>query len=553
MRRAAIVTGLVTGLMVALSGCRPLTPIVSAGAPASVVRAPSPSGTAAGASTAAVVPPSGSPRPSASVIPPTTTPDEVVRTAMAVFGESPAAVLEGNGAGAPAAVGGPEPVWDIEVRSFETHARVTRYVQLFTSSSRDYFTTRLRRGTRYDAMIRTKLRAAGMPEDLTYLALVESGYDPNAYSRAAAVGLWQFMSGTARTVGLRVDWWMDERRDPVRSTDAAIRMLAYLQRQFGSLYLAAAAYNGGEGRVTRGLTRHATALAGTEGEERFFVLADQGYLRNETVNYVPQLIAAALVGKVPARFGIVIDSLPPFSYDSVRAGPGTSLAAVAAVVGATPAVMAEFNPALLRGIVPPDSSHWVRVPSGSAMQVQAVLDSMPPDDRVGYRMVPVTKRAGTIAALAAAEGISAKQLAWFNPRLKTTRSGRLPSGTMVRVPKREVLAFVRVVPDPAIERYGPAPRRSTTKSAAAKKSSAKTSAAKKTSAKKSPAKKTSAKTSSAKKPSAKKASAKPSAVKQGAAKPSSGKKTSAKTSSGKKPTGKTSTGKKPTGKTSTGR
>ena len=498
---------MVTGLLVALGGCRPLTPIVSVGAPASAVRSPATAGTTAASATAASV---AAPSGSVASVSPATTPDEVVRTAIAVFGEPPSAVLEGNGAGATGsaaggavAPGGPEPVWDIEVRSFETHARVTRYVQLFTSSSRDYFTTRLRRGTRYDAMIRTKLRAAGMPEDLTYLALVESGYDPNAYSRAAAVGLWQFMSGTARTVGLRVDWWMDERRDPVRSTDAAIRMLAYLQRQFGSLYLAAAAYNGGEGRVTRGLTRHASALAGTEGEDRFFVLADQGYLRNETVNYVPQLIAAALVGKVPARFGIVIDSLPPFSYDSVRLAPGTSLAAVAAVIGATPAVMAEFNPALLRGIVPPDSSLWLRVPSGSALQVQGVLDSLPPEDRMGYRMVSVSKRVGTIAALAAAEGISAKQLAWFNPKLKATRSGRLPSGTMVRVPKREVLPFVRVVPDPAIERYGPAPRRSTAKSAAAKTSSAKKGAAKKTSAKK-----TSAKTSSAKKGAAKTSSGK---------------------------------------------
>ena len=147
------------------------------------------------------------------------------------------------------------PTWDIDVRSYEAHRRVEFYVAAFTGSARDRFISRLEKGSRYEPMIREKLRAGKIPEDMYYLALVESGFDQHAYSRAAAVGMWQFMTATARGTGLRVDWWVDERRDPVRSTDAAVKFLGWLREQFGSLYLAAAAYNGGPGRVSRGLSR----------------------------------------------------------------------------------------------------------------------------------------------------------------------------------------------------------------------------------------------------------------------------------------------------------
>ena len=250
--------------------------------------------------------------------------EDVARTAVSVFGDT--TVLHHDSTAGPDAA----PVWDIDVRSFETHERVAHYVQLFTTNARGHFVERLSRGTRYEPMIRAKLRASGMPEDLTYLALIESGYDPHAYSRAAAVGMWQFMSSTARDVGLRVDWWMDERRDPVRSTEGAIRFLGGLRKQFGgSLYLAAAAYNGGPGRIARGLTRIADELEGSGGDAQFFKLADHDYLRTETKNYVPQLIAAALVAKMPSRYGLAVDSTSPLTYDSVLVSAGTSMAVVA--------------------------------------------------------------------------------------------------------------------------------------------------------------------------------------------------------------------------------
>ena len=249
---------------------------------------------------------------------------EVARRFVDVFGDSlmltPAPAFDSSVA---------EPTWDMDVRSYETQDRVAHYVTMFTGRSKDRITERLERGTRYEPMIRAKMKAGGLPEDMYYLALVESGFDPNAYSRAAAVGMWQFMTSTARDMGMRVDWWVDERRDPVKSTTAAVRFIRGLRDQFGSLYLAAAAYNGGPGRVSRGLARYADDLEGTQGEDAFFVLADKDYLRNETREYVPQLIAAALIAKEPARYGMELHPLTPFAYDSARVPASTPLAAIA--------------------------------------------------------------------------------------------------------------------------------------------------------------------------------------------------------------------------------
>lgn len=374
--------------------------------------------------------------------------DDLARTVVSVFGDT--AALHPSSVTTPDA----EPVWDIDVHSYETHDRVAFYVQLFSNGSRQHFRERLSRGTRYEPMIRAKLRASGMPEDLTYLALIESGYDPHAYSRAAAVGLWQFMSSTARDVGMRVDWWVDERRDPARSTDGAIRFLADLQKQFGSLYLAAAAYNGGPGRVARGLTRYAGEMEGTEGEDRFFALAEQDYLRTETKNYVPQLIAAALIAKLPSRYGLSVDSLPLFVYDSVLVDAGTSLAAVAMASGASTETMRDLNPAILRGIVPPESPLWLHVPLGAAERTSTELTSLSDSERLGYATVRVTGTTTTIASLAAKNGMEVRHLAWYNPSLKTGKKGRIAEGTSVRIPTRATIGMARSVPDPSIERYG---------------------------------------------------------------------------------------------------
>ena len=225
----------------------------------------------------------------------------IVRRATDLFGDAPAGASTAVPTVAPADATATAPTWDIEVHDYESTDRVEHYVHLFTGSAKEHIESRLARGTRYESMIRARMREGGIPEDMYYLALVESGFDPNAYSRAAAVGMWQFMTSTARDVGLRVDWWVDERRDPFKSTIAAVRFIKGLRDQFGSLYLAAAAYNGGPGRISRGLSRYADDFEGTTGDDLFFALAEKDYLRNETREYVPQLIAAALIAKEPQR------------------------------------------------------------------------------------------------------------------------------------------------------------------------------------------------------------------------------------------------------------
>lgn len=350
-----------------------------------------------------------------------------------------------------------EPEWDIDVRSFETRTRVEYFVDRYEHAAHDRFAQWLERGGRYEPMIRAKLHAAGLPEDLTYLALIESGYDPQAYSSAAAVGLWQLMTSTATGAGLRVDWWVDERRDPARATDGAIKFLGWLNDQFGSLYLAAAAYNGGPGRIARGLTRFADELEGQTGDEAFFALAQKDYLRAETRDYVPRLIAAALIAKDPSRYGFAIHYDSAFVYDSVRVGPATPLAAVAAAAHATVGTILDLNPAILRGMTPPRGSFTVHVPVGSAAGFDTAFAALPPSARTAYTHER-SRRGDTMARLAHRGGVTAKQLTWYNPKLKPNRHGRVAAGETVMVPTAAVVAAARDVPDPAIERYGSSPR-----------------------------------------------------------------------------------------------
>jgi membrane-bound lytic murein transglycosylase D len=360
----------------------------------------------------------------------------------------PAPVAEAAPAPAPT-----EASWDIEVRSYLSHSRVEYFVERYTSEARDRVVSWMQRGLRYEPMIRRTFREAGLPEDMYYLALVESGYDPHAYSRAAAVGMWQFMTATARGVGLRVDWWVDERRDPVRSTQAAARFLVSLRDQFGSMYLAAAAYNGGPARVSRGLTRYAKDVADSEGEDLFFALSETRALRRETTNYVPQLIAAAAIGKEPWKYGISFDSVPPYAYDSVRVAPATAVAAVGLATGAPLDSLRDLNPHLIRGVTPPKDSAWVRVPVGyGGASFDSVFLAIPDSERTAWRAMKV-KKATTVAAIAKGAGVTVTQLRWYNPAV---RGAKIAAGATVNVPTKLAVSGAFAVSDPGVERYGAA-------------------------------------------------------------------------------------------------
>ena len=348
------------------------------------------------------------------------------------------------------------PTWDIDVHSFETRARVAYFVDVFSGRAKAPFEKSLQQQTRYGALIRERLRDGGLPEDLTYLALIESWYDPHAYSKAAAVGMWQFMAGTARSTGLRVDWWVDERRDPVRSTEAAVRLLKSLRDQFGSIYLAAAAYDGGDGRVSRGLARFAGDLDGVEGENRYFTLADTKYLRPETRDYVPKLIAAALVGKEPARYGVTVESLPSFAFDSVRVAGGTPFTAIASAAATNHGTIHDLNPHLLRGMTPPRDTMWVRVVAGAAAGFDERLSALAPAERSAVTRV-TSKKGESMTSIAKKQGLTAKQLNWYNPKVVRLKSGNLVAGQAILVPSRATVSAAMDVPNPSIERY---PRRS---------------------------------------------------------------------------------------------
>jgi membrane-bound lytic murein transglycosylase D len=308
--------------------------------------------------------------------------------------------------------------WDIDVASFNNHDRVQYYLDLFQGPARERMGIWLNRMPRYEAMIRERLQEQGLPGDMVYLALIESGFSNVATSSARAVGMWQFMRATGRGYGLRIDGWVDERRDPVKSTIAATRFLHDLRERFGSLYLAAAAYNAGAGKVGRGLDR----MADDEDDEgysdsTFFRLYDTDFIRRETKDYVPKLIAAALIAKEPARYGFRVAPAGPLVTDSIVVPDMTGLDVVARLADTTVAAIAELNPQYLRLATPPHARSVVRLPAGSGERTATAYAGLPASKRVSF-VEHVVTRGQTSAAIARRYGISTSSLVEANPRLR---------------------------------------------------------------------------------------------------------------------------------------
>jgi membrane-bound lytic murein transglycosylase D len=211
----------------------------------------------------------------------------------------------------------------------------------------------------YRPLIQGALAEHQLPADLIYLALIESGYRNEATSRAGAAGMWQFMPATARSYGLEVSAYVDERRDPIRSTYAAARHLADLHREFGSWHTAAAAYNAGQGRVGGTLNRTVGRARGSD------LLYWQGRSRlpRETRDHVPKLLAAARVAGDPIAYGLNPDtSAPPLRFREMRVPGGTALDTVAHRLGLMPSEVYRLNPHLVRKITPPGRRWPVRIP-----------------------------------------------------------------------------------------------------------------------------------------------------------------------------------------------
>lgn len=350
----------------------------------------------------------------------------------------------------PAALAGSAVTFDIDVARFNSHDRVQYYLDFYRTTGRERFAIWLSRMPRYEAMIRRRLLAEGLPGDLVYLALIESGFSNTATSRARAVGMWQFMKGTARLYGLQVDRWVDERRDPIRATDAAVRHLKDLTETFGSYFLAAAAYNAGAGRVSRSLVRLPDDNTDTiPSDATFFRLYDTRLLRRETRDYVPKLIAAAMIAKEPARYGFAPPPADSFAaYDSLIVPDMTGLDVVAKLADTTLAAIRDLNPQYLRLVTPPGRPSVVRLPPGRGASAALAYAALPPSRRVTFRE-HLVRPGETLGGLARRYHVSVGEIVASNPRL---RSRVLRSGTRLVIPTAGPLpaqvARVLAAPEP---------------------------------------------------------------------------------------------------------
>jgi membrane-bound lytic murein transglycosylase D len=242
--------------------------------------------------------------------------------------------------------------------------RVDHWISEFMTNPRmnERFQGFLDRGGAWAPMMMERLEARGMPLDLMYLSMVESGYRPDAVSRAGAVGLWQFLRATGQEYGLAVDRAVDERRDPVKATEAGLDYLGRLHDRFGSWYVAMAAYNGGQGRVAR-IMRQTLGREKARGDEDYYRILSR--LPRETQDYVPLIIAAARIAKDPEGYGFRPMDLAPQAWEEATFGPATTLAHIADLYDTTVEKIRELNPHLLIYRTPNNRDYTVRLPVGS--------------------------------------------------------------------------------------------------------------------------------------------------------------------------------------------
>jgi membrane-bound lytic murein transglycosylase D len=250
-------------------------------------------------------------------------------------------------------------VFDIPVAY---NSRVKYWIEFFQTSGRGWFTKWLERSSRYLPLLQKTLKRNGLPQDLAYMAMIESGFSSQASSTAQAVGPWQFIRETGSRYGLHVTWWLDERRDFQKSTEAASHYLKKMYGMFHNWYLVAAGYNTGENRIARAIQKHKT--------KNFWKIASHD-LEAETRDYVPKLMAALLISKAPEMYGFHhINYNEPLQFERFRVPGGTRLEHLATAIGVSTKSMLELNPELVRGYVPDYvEGHWIRIPKGSTQLI----------------------------------------------------------------------------------------------------------------------------------------------------------------------------------------
>jgi membrane-bound lytic murein transglycosylase D len=296
-------------------------------------------------------------------------------------------------------------------------------IELYQGRLRDWFAAALARGGRYLPLIREVFAAEGLPQDLAYVALVESAFKTGALSRAKAKGVWQFMPSTGRDFGLRQDWWVDERSNVEKATRAAARYLKRLYGIFGDWNLVLASYNAGEGKVLRQIDRYGTA--------DFWRLRQTRAFKPETRNYVPLIHAAIVVAKAPEVYGFDdVDPEPALRYDNVPMDGAVDLRTIAECVGSDVDAVQGLNPELRRLATPAYRTFDVKVPEGTGTALVQCLQELPADKRVRFR-THVVGRGQTLASIARKYRARLRDLADANGL--STRS-RLPVGAELIIP-----------------------------------------------------------------------------------------------------------------------
>jgi membrane-bound lytic murein transglycosylase D len=314
-----------------------------------------------------------------------------------------------------------EPSFDIPIVINE---RVKQFIGYFQTTIRHKFVTWLGRSEKYIPFMRNILREHGLPEDLVYMALIESGFDPHAYSRAKAVGLWQFISPTGKRYGLRQNWWIDERRDPEKSTIAAARYLGDLYGMFTCWHLAAAGYNAGENKIVKAIKRYRT--------DDFWKLTKHQFLKRETKDYVPLMIAAAVVAKDPDQYGFTdVEYESPLKYEKAKVPALTDLSHVAKACETSLEEIKDLNPELRRGVTPPnETAYEIKIPFGKSGLFVENLEAMQPLEKFPFK-THLVKKGQTLKGIAKTYRVDLEPLLEIN---RLTKTSRVSKGQTLLIP-----------------------------------------------------------------------------------------------------------------------
>lgn len=301
-------------------------------------------------------------------------------------------------------------------------ASVDSSINLLSVNLRKPFSIWLTRSDTYMELIKEILKEEGVPEEIAYLPLIESGFNPFARSRAKAVGMWQFIAGTAKRYGLKVNNWVDERRDPVKSTRAAARYLKDLYEMFGSWSLAMAAYNAGENKIQKAINRH--------GSDDYWDIAQTKYIKRETKEYVPRFIAATLIAENPEDYGVTKSGeAGDFAYEEVILNRSLSIQNIAKIAGTTPERIKALNPELRRKSTPPVKGYVLRIPFGCKDAFMSGLPGAPTSNEKAERHY-VVKKGDTVWKIAKKTGVPHKEILALN----NIKPSRLSIGQRLVIP-----------------------------------------------------------------------------------------------------------------------